>query len=136
MSRIIFRARLSEKTFLSIVAPSFVTKKFPFFDIKILSIPLGPKVLFTKETISLISLKNIGFDFTVVILNYVFYIRNHLKVFHRLPKKFFFIEGFSLEFELSEFEIFSHNYYEFFKKIKFKAFVPFKSTEHAIKNLF
>jgi nucleolar protein 56 len=49
---------------------------------------------------------------------------------------FFCIEDFSLEFDLSKFETFSHNYYEFFKKIKFKAFVPFKSTEHAIKNLF
>lgn len=49
---------------------------------------------------------------------------------------FFCTEDYSLEFELSKFEIFSHNYHEFFKKVKFKAFVAFKSTEHAIKNLF
>lgn len=49
---------------------------------------------------------------------------------------FFCIEDFSLEIMTTKFEIFISNYDEFFKKVKFKAFIPFKSTEHALKNFF
>ena len=44
------------------------------------------------------------------------------------------MEDLSIKIRTTKWEIFIHNYHEFFKKIKFKAFAPFKTTQHALKN--
>mmetsp|Transcript_27734 Transcript_27734/g.67605 ORF Transcript_27734/g.67605 Transcript_27734/m.67605 type:complete len:246 (+) Transcript_27734:7892-8629(+) len=48
---------------------------------------------------------------------------------------FFCLEDFSFQIKTPKWEIFIQNYNEFFKKIKFRAFIPFKTIDHALKNL-
>ncbi|AFP65615.1 nucleolar protein (nucleomorph) [Chroomonas mesostigmatica CCMP1168] len=48
---------------------------------------------------------------------------------------FFCGDDFSIQIKTLQFENFINNFFEFFKKIKFRAFIPFKTTKNALDNL-